>query len=282
FSPLIGKNANGPAGKVIDILAIFATLFGSATSLGLGALQIRSGLEIVGGLGRTGNAVLIGIIVILTCAFVISAVSGVARGIQWLSNINMVLAITLAAFIFVVGPTVFMLNLVPTSIGSYLSDLAMMSARTGAEGAAVNAWLEDWTIFYWAWWISWTPFVGMFIARISRGRTIRQFVSGVLVVPSVVSLVWFCVLGGSAIRVEQESGGLTGPGTTIEGQLFGLLENLPLTAIASVLVMGLVAIFFVTGADSASIVMGSLSERGTIEPTKRTVIFWGVATGAVA
>jgi choline/carnitine/betaine transport len=282
FSPLIGKNANGPAGKVIDILAIFATLFGSATSLGLGALQIRSGLEIVGGLGRTGNAVLIGIIVILTCAFVISAVSGVARGIQWLSNINMVLAISLAAFIFVVGPTVFMLNLVPTSIGSYLSDLAMMSARTGAEGAAVNAWLEDWTIFYWAWWISWTPFVGMFIARISRGRTIRQFVSGVLVVPSVVSLVWFCVLGGSAIRVEQESGGLTGPGTTIEGQLFGLLENLPLTAIASVLVMGLVAIFFVTGADSASIVMGSLSERGTIEPTKRTVIFWGVATGAVA
>ncbi|WP_448509126.1 BCCT family transporter [Mycolicibacterium thermoresistibile] len=282
FTPLIGKHANGPVGKVIDILAIFATLFGSATSLGLGALQIRSGLEIVGGIGRTGNAVLIGIIAILTCAFVLSAVSGVARGIQWLSNINMVLAAVLALFIFVVGPTVFMLNLIPTSIGSYVADLAMMSARTGAEGAVVNAWLETWTIFYWAWWISWTPFVGMFIARISRGRTIRQFVTGVLVVPSVVSLVWFCVLGGSAIRVEQEGGGLTGADTTIEGQLFGLLENFPLTAIASVLVMFLVGIFFVTGADSASIVMGSLSERGTIEPTKRTVIFWGVATGAVA
>lgn len=282
FAPLIGKHAHGPAGKVIDILAIFATLFGSATSLGLGALQIRSGLEIVGGIGRTGNALLIGIIALLTCAFVVSAVSGVARGIQWLSNINMVLAGVLALFVFVVGPTVFMLNLIPTSVGSYLADLAMMSARTGAEGEVVNDWLESWTIFYWAWWISWTPFVGMFIARISRGRTIRQFVTGVLVVPSVVSLVWFCVLGGSAIRVEQQGGQLTGADTTIEGQLFGLLENFPLTAIASVLVMILVGIFFVTGADSASIVMGSLSERGTIEPAKRTVIFWGVATGAVA
>src|SRR5690606_696269 len=205
FSPLIGKNANGPAGKVIAIVAISASRCASATQLGLGALQIRSGLEIVGGLGRTGNSVLIGIIVILTCAFVISAVSGVARGIQWLSNINMVLAISLAAFIFVVGPTVFMLNLVPTSIGSYLSDLAMMSTRTVAEGAAVSAWLAAWTIFYWASWLCWTPFVGMSIARISRGRTLRPFVSGVLAVPSVAPLVRLSVLGGSAIGGAQGS-----------------------------------------------------------------------------
>ena len=189
FAPLLGeKRAAGPAGRVIDILAIFATLFGSAASLGLGALQIGSGLEIVGGIGKAGNVLLVAIIAVLTVCFILSAVSGVAKGIQWLSNINMVLALALAVFVFVVGPTVFILNLVPTAVGSYFQDLAMMSARTDAAGGdAMQEWLSGWTIFYWAWWVSWTPFVGMFIARISRGRTIRQFVTGVLLVPSVVS-----------------------------------------------------------------------------------------------
>ena len=281
FEPLLGDRANGMGGKVIDMLAIFATLFGSAASLGLGALQIRSGLHIVAGLSETGNLVLVVIITVLTLAFVLSAVSGVARGIQWLSNINMVLAIVLALFIFVVGPTVFILNLLPTSLGSYFGDLAMMSARTGAEGADVDTWLQSWTIFYWAWWISWTPFVGMFIARISRGRTIRQFVTGVLLVPSVVSLVWFAVFGGAAINVQQGGIDLAGEGS-IEQQLFSLLDQYPIAIIASVLVMVLVAIFFVSGADAASIVMGSLSERGTIKPSRGTVIFWGIAMGAVA
>lgn len=203
FEPLLGSRANGSWGKVIDMLAIFATLFGSAASLGLGALQIRSGLQIVAGIGEAGNTVLIVIITGLTIAFVLSAVSGVARGIQWLSNINMVLALLLAVFVFVVGPTVFILNLLPTSLGSYLAELPVMSARTGAEGAEVDTWLQSWTVFYWAWWISWTPFVGMFIARISRGRTIRQFVTGVLLVPSLVSLVWFCILGGAAINTQE-------------------------------------------------------------------------------
>jgi choline/carnitine/betaine transport len=281
FEPLLGDRANGMGGKVIDMLAIFATLFGSAASLGLGALQIRSGLHIVAGFSETGNTVLVVIITVLTVAFVLSAVSGVARGIQWLSNINMVLAISLALFVFVVGPTVFILNLLPTSLGSYFQDLAMMSARTGAEGADVDTWLQSWTIFYWAWWISWTPFVGMFIARISRGRTIRQFVTGVLLVPSVVSLVWFAAFGGAAINVQQGGVDLAGEGS-IEQQLFSLLDQYPIAIIASVLVMVLVAIFFVSGADAASIVMGSLSERGTIKPSRGTVIFWGVAMGAVA
>ncbi|MDZ7887154.1 MAG: BCCT family transporter [Mycobacterium sp.] len=281
FEPLIGDRAHGGWGKVIDMLAIFATLFGSAASLGLGALQIRSGLQIVGGIGEAGNAALIGIIAVLTCAFVLSAVSGVARGIQWLSNFNMVLALLLATFVFIVGPTVFILNLIPTAIGSYFQDLAMMSARTGAEGAETEAWLGSWTVFYWAWWISWTPFVGMFIARISRGRTIRQFVTGVLLVPSLVSLVWFCVFGGAAMKAQQEGADLAGEGT-VEGQLFGLLGEYPLATVSTVVVMLLVAVFFVSGADAASIVMGSLSERGTIEPHRKTVIFWGVATGAVA
>jgi len=281
FEPLLGRHAHGGWGKVIDMLAIFATLFGSAASLGLGALQIRSGLHIVSGWSATGNAVLIGIIAILTVAFVLSAVTGVAKGIQWLSNINMVLAIALALFVFLVGPTVFILNLVPTSIGSYIQDIAMMSARTGAEGGKTNTWLQSWTIFYWAWWLSWTPFVGMFIARISRGRTIRQFVSGVLLVPSLVSLVWFCIFGGAAIKLQQTGTDIAGAGG-VESQLFTTLQSFPMATVASVVVMVLVAIFFVSGADAASIVMGTLSERGTIEPSRPTVIFWGVATGAVA
>lgn len=281
FEPLLGSRANGSWGRVIDMLAIFATLFGSAASLGLGALQIRSGLQIVAGIGETGNAILIVIITVLTVCFVLSAVSGVARGIQWLSNINMVLALALALFVFVVGPTVFILNLLPTALGSYFADLNMMSARTGAEGDDVNTWLQSWTIFYWAWWVSWTPFVGMFIARISRGRTIRQFVAGVLVVPSLVSLVWFAIFGGSAINVQQSGTDLAGEGG-VERQLFTLLDQYPIATIASVVVMILVAIFFVSGADAASIVMGSLSQKGTIHPSRGTVVFWGVATGAVA
>ncbi|MFB1295198.1 BCCT family transporter [Mycobacterium sp. pW049] len=281
FEPLLGSRANGPWGKVIDMLAIFATLFGSAASLGLGALQIRSGLQIVAGIGETGNAILVMIIAVLTVCFVLSAVSGIARGIQWLSNINMVLALVLAMFVFVVGPTVFILNLLPTSLGSYFADLNMMSARTGAEGADVNAWLQSWTIFYWAWWVSWTPFVGMFIARISRGRTIRQFVGGVLLVPSIVSLIWFAIFGGAAINQQQNGTDLAGEGG-VEEQLFTLLDQYPIATIASIIVMVLVAIFFVSGADAASIVMGSLSQKGTIHPSRGTVVFWGVATGAVA
>lgn len=283
FIPLIGeKRATGTAGRIIDMLAIFATLFGSAASLGLGALQIGSGLEIVAGLGKVGNGLLVGVIALLTVAFILSAVSGVAKGIQWLSNINMVLAIALALFVFVVGPTVFMLDLIPTAVGSYFQDLAMMSARTDAAGGeGLATWLSGWTVFYWAWWLSWTPFVGMFIARISRGRTIRQFVTGVLLVPSLVSLVWFAIFGGAAIRAQQNGIDLGGAATT-EGQLFGLLDTMPLAGVTTVLVMVLVAIFFVSGADAASIVMGTLSQRGTLEPSKGNVIFWGVVTGAVA
>jgi choline/carnitine/betaine transport len=281
FEPLLGRHAHGGWGRVIDMLAIFATLFGSAASLGLGALQIQSGVEIVGGIGEVGNGVLVGIISVLTVAFVLSAVSGVAKGIQWLSNINMVLAMALALFVFVLGPTVFILNLVPTSIGSFVQDLPMMAARTGAEGSETSDWLQSWTVFYWAWWLSWTPFVGMFIARISRGRTIRQFVSGVLLVPSLVSLVWFCIFGGAAIDLQKSGTDIAGAGA-VESQLFGTLDAYPLASVASVVVVLLVAIFFVSGADAASIVMGTLSERGTQEPSRATVVFWGVATGAVA
>lgn len=280
FTPLIGAHrANGPIGKVIDILAIFATLFGSAASLGLGALQIGSGIEEAGWMKNPGTGLLVAIIAVLTVAFVASAVSGVAKGIQWLSNINMVLAGLLVIFLFVAGPTILILNMVPTSIGGFLGDLPQLVGRTdSSSGKGVADWMASWTVFYWAWWISWTPFVGMFIARISRGRTIRQFVGGVILVPSVVSLVWFAVFGSTAMDLKADGVDL---GSSQEAQLFGVLDQYPIASVTSLIVMILVGIFFVSGADAASIVMGTLSQKGTMEPSRLVVIIWGVLTGAV-
>ena len=211
----------------------------------------------------------------------------------------MVLAVVMAVVIFVVGPTLFILNLIPSAIGTYFQQLPEMAARTEAVGdEAMRDWLSSWTIFYWAWWISWTPFVGMFIARISRGRTIRQFVTGVLVVPSLVSLLWFAVFGGTAINIQHVADGTPDPNDGIativdgvptisfDGALYDMFNGLDapqlLTGGLVILAMVLTGIFFVTGADSASIVMGSLSSRGTLEPSRPVVIFWGVLMGGVA
>ncbi|WP_121750203.1 BCCT family transporter [Streptomyces sp. E2N166] len=282
FTPLIGeRHANGVGGRVIDILAIIATVFGSAASLGLGALQIGSGVEKLDWMDKVSTGLLVGIIAVLTVAFVASAISGVEKGIQWLSNTNMVLALLLVVFVFVAGPTILILDLLPTSIFAYLGDLPEMAGRTeisGGEGVA--DWLSSWTVFYWAWWISWTPFVGMFIARISRGRTIRQFIGGVILVPSTVSLIWFAIFGGSAMRLQEQN--RLGDETTPEGRLFAVLQEYPIATVTSLLVMVLVGIFFVSGADAASIVMGTLSQKGALEPSRWVVVFWGVVTGAVA
>ena len=300
FTPLFGERAvNGAGGRLINILAILATLFGSACSLGLGALQIGGGIESAGILSDVTSPILVLIIAILTAAFVASAVSGIERGIQWLSNINMVLAVILALIVFIGGPTLFILNAIPSSVGAFIEQLPTMASRTAADGGeSVSDWLSTWTVFYWAWWVSWSPFVGLFIARISRGRTIRQFVTGVLLVPSVISLLWFAIFGGGAIgiqeRAERGEGTVEALATIVDGApdinfdliLFDMLDALPLPGAVSVILMIvtviLIAIFFVTGADSASIVMGALSENGAEEPTRRSVIFWGTATGGVA
>ncbi|HYJ55924.1 MAG TPA: BCCT family transporter, partial [Mycobacterium sp.] len=282
FVPLLGiKRVEGPIGKVIDILAIFATMFGTAASLGLGALQIGSGLEVVGWVETASTLLLVTVVAVLTLAFVASAVSGVSRGIQWLSNINMVLALVLAIFVFVLGPTVFILNLLPTALGDYAANLAAMSARSAAAGPDTETWLSSWTIFYWAWWVSWTPFVGMFLARISRGRSIRQFVVGVILIPTTVSLIWFVIFGGAGIGQQRDGIDVFGSGQP-ESTLFGMLDHLPLAAVSAVLVMTLVAIFFVSGADAASMVMGTLSQSGSLFPSRWAVAFWGMSTGAVA
>ena len=282
FRPLLGDRVDGPVGQGINILAILATLFGSATSLGLGALQITGGLSNVFGNDGYGTTAAALVIAVLTVCFVISAVSGVDKGIKWLSNANAIAAGLLVFFLFVVGPTVFILSTFTESIGGYLTHLPTMSFRTGVFGG--SEWLNGWTIFYWAWWVSWTPFVGMFIARISKGRTIRQFVVFVIAVPSLVSFVWFSILGGAAFDLQLNEGkdmaALVDAG--LESTLFDTLRSFPLSSVTVVLAVFLIAIFFVTGADSASIVMGMLSENGAEEPRRGLVVFWGVATGAVA
>ena len=282
FGPLLGERAKGGPGKAIDVIAIFATLFGSATSLGLGALQITGGLDDVFGSGKS-KWLTVAVIAVLTLCFVLSAVTGVEKGVQLLSNANAIAAVVLVFFLFVVGPTVFILSTFTESLGGYLTHLPTMAFRTGAFGG--SEFLNTWTIFYWAWWISWTPFVGMFIARISKGRTIRQFVIYVILVPSVVSFVWFSILAGAAFDLQLS--GIKDMGAVLadegtESALFTTLREYPLASITVVLAVFLVAIFFITGADSASIVMGMLSQNGKEEPMRWLVIFWGVAQGAVA
>ncbi|MEU6820259.1 BCCT family transporter [Streptomyces atriruber] len=282
FVPLIGaRRAAGMPGRIIDLLAVFATVFGTATSLGVGALQVATGLNLTTGVESSTSLQLI-IIVSLGAAFVLSAFSGVHKGVKWLSTLNIMLAACLMLFVFVLGPTVYILDAIPASVGGYLHQLLPMASRTGAF--TDSGWLGSWTIFYWAWWLSWAPFVGTFIARISHGRTIREFLVGVLLVPSGATVVWFCVMGGTGIRLDA-TGRTDMAGKVEEGaeaSLFAMLDALPLGTVTSWVAMLLVMTYFVTSADSASLVMGSLSSRGSLHPPTWLVVIWGVLMAAVA
>lgn len=282
FVPLMGeRRARSWPGKAIDLLAVFATVFGTATSLGLGALQVAEGLNLTMGVKDSTATELI-IIVSLSAAFVLSAFSGLHKGVKWLSTLNIVLAACLALFVFLIGPTVYVLDTIPASVGGYLHQLLPMASRTGAF--TDRTWLGAWTIFYWAWWLSWAPFVGTFIARISRGRTVREFLFGVLLVPSGATVIWFCVMGGTAIRLdstgEADLAGAVKDGP--EASLFAMLDALPIGTVTSYLAMILVMTYFVTSADSASLVMGSLTSRGALHPPTWLVVTWGVLMAAVA
>ncbi|MFE6102613.1 BCCT family transporter [Streptomyces laurentii] len=282
FVPLLGeRRAAAWPGRAIDLLAVFATVFGTATSLGLGALQVAEGLHLTAGV-RASTATELIIIATLSAAFVLSAFSGLHKGVKWLSTLNIVLAAALAAFVFLLGPTVYILDTVPAALGGFLHDVVPMASRTGAFSD--RAWLGAWTIFYWAWWLSWAPFVGTFIARISRGRTVREFLIGVLLVPSGATVIWFCVMGGTAIRLES-TGAADLAGSVkagAEASLFAMLDALPIGTVTSYLAMLLVMTYFVTSADSASLVMGSLTSRGALNPPTWLVVAWGVLMAAVA
>ncbi|CCG02565.1 BCCT family transporter [Blastococcus saxobsidens] len=275
------KDPSHPARRAVDIFGLFITTFGAATSLGLGAIQINSGLTRVFD-APTSNTVSIVVIVVLTALFVLSAVSGTERGVKWMANINAGLAVGLLIFVFAFGPTIFLLNTLVESFGGYLAQVVPMSFRTGASGG--GEWLAGWTIFYWAWWLSWAPFVGTFMARISRGRTIREFVICVLIVPTLVSTVWFVVMGGTAIRFELT--GVTDMAASlssgVENTLFTMLDAMPLSTVVAVLVVVLIMLFYVAGADAASLVLGMLSQGGSLHPRTWLVVTWGSMIGAVA
>ncbi|MEV7653844.1 BCCT family transporter [Streptomyces anulatus] len=282
FVPLIGdRRANGVFGKVLDLLAVFATVFGTATSLGLGALQIAIGLDLTAGVDQSTGGELV-VIAVLSAAFVVSAFTGLHGGVKWLSSINLVVAAVLMVFVFVAGPTVYLLDVLPSSVGGYLDQLIPMASRTGAFGD--ESWLGAWTIFYWAWWLSWAPFVGTFIARISKGRTIREFLLAVLLVPSGATALWFVVLGGTGIRLA-ETGVVDMAAKAKEGTeatLFAMLDALPVSAVTAWVAMILIMMYFVTSADSASLVMGSLTSRGALHPRRWLVVTWGLLMAAVA
>jgi choline/carnitine/betaine transport len=287
LEPLFGTKTKSPAARIIDGLAIITTLFGTASALGIGALQIAHGTEIVTGWSRGGNALAIGIIVVLTVGTIISAVSGVAKGIRKLSNINMVLSVGLAVFFFVVGPTAFLMNAIPSVMINYVSELPHALSANMLESKEMKTFLSSWTTFYWAWWVSWAPFVGVFVAKISRGRTIRQFILGVLFIPSTIIIVAFTVLGGTAIWLQRTTGDIAKDGTIEslpkpEEIFFVVLDHLPGAGIVAPVIIGVLAIFFITTADSASIVNSQMSQGGNPNPNRLITAFWAVCMAGIA
>ncbi|WP_422647363.1 BCCT family transporter [Actinoalloteichus caeruleus] len=286
LEPLLGDRVKGRWGDVIDTIAVVGTLFGVATSLGFGVLQIAAGLDFVGIDGASDSTpIMILLVGGITALATFSVVSGVKKGVKWLSNINMSMAAILMLFVLITGPTLFLLREFVQSIGLYLQNLLQLSfdvsAMQGEEGAA---WQAAWATFYWGWWISWAPFVGIFIARISRGRTVREFVAGVLLVPTVITFLWFTVFGGTGLYRELfGEGGLVVDGAVdTEGALFGLLSGLPGGVIVSVFAIVLITLFFVTSSDSGSLVVDMLASGGNPEPPTWSRVFWTVVEGLVA
>lgn len=281
LSPIIGGDLNSPQSKFIDILAIIATAFGVATSLGLGAMQINGGLNNLFGINiNIFNQIII--IIISTILFLISSTTGLEKGIKILSNINVGIAILLLIFVFILGPTANILEVFTNNLGNYLQNIISMSLRlTPFEE---SNWIANWTLFYWAWWIAWSPFVGVFIARVSKGRTIREFIIGVLLVPSLFSCIWFAVFGGTALSLEINTNLalLEALKADMSSTLFVMLESLPFGYIISIIATILILTFFVSSADSATFVLGMFSAKGSMEPTNKVKLVWGILQALVA
>ncbi|MFD2704568.1 BCCT family transporter [Salibacterium lacus] len=273
-------NTDGALGKSIDIIAVTATVTGVATTLGFGAVQINGGLSFITDLG-IGFWIQFAIIAVVTVLFLISASTGLNKGIRILSNTNMVLALLLFVFILIVGPTLYMLNLFTNTLGTYIQTLPAMSFRIAPFTENAREWINDWTIFYWAWWIAWSPFVGTFIARVSKGRTLRQFTAGVLLVPPLVTFLWFSVFGGASILLESEGTAAISE-LAEEEALFGVFEHYPYGIAMSILAMGLISVFFITSADSATFVLGMQTSNGTMNPAVKVKFTWGIMLSATA
>ncbi|MDN5708543.1 MAG: BCCT family transporter [Planococcus sp. (in: firmicutes)] len=279
LKPLFGDRMNGPLGTLVDVLAVFATVFGVATSLGFGAAQINGGIAYLFGAPQE-EWVQIVIIAVVTLLFIMSAWSGLNKGIKYLSNTNMVLAITLLALVLILGPTILILNIYTETFGAYIQNLIGLSFQSAPLNTENRSWLDSWTIFYWAWWIAWAPFVSMFIARVSKGRTIREFLIGVVLAPTIFGSFWFGTFGTTAIDMQKSGIDLTAFST--EQTLFAAFSHLPLGMIMSILAILLVSTFFITSADSATFVLGMQSTNGSLLPSNQIKILWGIAQSLVA
>ncbi len=287
FYPIFGERIWGWPGHVIDILAVFATLFGLATSLGLGAQQASAGIGFVFGLEGAGESVTFAVVLIavITAMALISVMRGLEGGVKRLSELNLILAMVLLGFIILVGPTALLFGQFFGNIGAYFSEMLALSNPVGRDD---DGFRQGWTAFYWAWWISWSPFVGMFIARVSRGRTVREFITCVLLIPTIVSAIWMTAMGGTAINqmidqiAESAVYGFVVEAYVPELSLFGMLSELPLAGITSIIAIVLVIVFFVTSSDSGSLVIDTITAGGKINAPVSQRVFWVIFEGLVA
>ncbi len=281
FYPLIGERIYSTPGYIIDVLAIFATVFGIVTSLGLGALQITSGIGEVFGV-ETSYGLKLLIIGVVTVMFLASTLYGVDRGIQIISKTNIIFVFVLLAAVIIVGPTVYILNVMTQSISDFTTNFVSMSLSTNPFRG--YEWTQSWTFFYWAWWISWSPFVGLFVASISRGRSISEFISGALIVPALLTFLWFSAFGGTGFDIElnQASGFADKVADEVEVGLYYMFEHLPATILFNILTLMLLIVFFVTSGASATHVLSMMSTGGNMYPPAYKKVTWGVIISVVA
>ena len=283
--PLLQKRINGPIGHSVDAFALVGTIAGLATTLGYGALQLAAGLNLVTGWDTGTTAFRIAVIVVVVGLAGLSAASGLDKGVKRLSEVNLLITFALLGFVLLCGPTVFLLQAFSENIGNYLSSLVGMSLRTFTyEVAKDDGWFGGWTILYWAWWISWSPFVGMFIARISRGRTVREFIVGVLFIPTAFNLLWMTVFGNGAIWIDTHvaQGALSATASNVDALLFRFFEYLPLAKAVSWIAVLLITLFFVTSADSGAYVVDAIASRGHPQSPVWQRLFWAVVLGMTA
>jgi glycine betaine transporter len=278
FIPLLGEErVAGPIGKTIDVLSIFATVAGVATSLGLGAMQINSGLNFLFGIPEN-NFMLLVIVAIVTVLFMLSAATGLDKGIKFLSNLNVGIAGVLVVATIIIGPTLLIINTFTNGLGTYFGSFVTDCFTIDPFGS--NSWYGGWTVFYWAWWIAWAPFVGTFIARISRGRTIKEFVFGVLLAPTLASLLWFATFGATGMNAGLEVAQTAVQSTSTA--LFVVMSQYPMGSVISFIAVCLLCTFFVTSADSATFVLGMMSSNGDMNPSTSRKLIWGVIQSALA
>lgn len=283
FYPLLKNRISGFWGNAIDVIALCSTIFGLSTTLGFGVMQVNAGFNSLGLIDSNEFSVLAIIVIVAITLAVLSAISGVGKGVKILSEINLTLAGLLLIFVIVSGPTLLLFSSLTESIGYYFSSLLEISFRTFAYEPENQGWLSGWTVFYWAWWASWAPFVGLFIAKISKGRTIREFILGVLFVPTLFNILWMTSFGGSAIWLDQQTAGaLAEVSGNTEQLLFTFFEQLPFGTIASAVAVLVISIFFITSADSGIFVLNSIASQGEENAPKWQSIFWGALLAALA